>query len=104
MIMFLSLLIATKKNLKVLSYYTRRGAYSRYSCITQTNHYFQAMIGQLTSLQDQNKTFMIEVSYRKQCRTFAWPVDLGTVTLDTVRLPFHKVFQFPQDTKPGDLI
>jgi hypothetical protein len=62
------------------------------------------MIDQLTSLRGQYRTFTIKVSYRKQCKAFAWPVDLDTVTLDTIRLPFHKVFQFPHDTKPRDLI
>src|SRR4051794_8985673 len=52
---------------------------------------------------DQNKTFLIKASYGKQRKTFLWPVDLGTVTLDTMKLPILEVFQFSQDTKMADL-
>ncbi|CAG8532766.1 6905_t:CDS:2 [Ambispora leptoticha] len=39
----------------------------------------------------------------QQRKTFSWPVDISTVTLDTMKLSILKVLPFPQDTKPDDL-
>jgi len=47
---------------------------------------------------------MVKVSRAKQHKTFIWPVDLETVTFDTIKLAILKTLQFPQDAKPADLI
>src|SRR6185295_3850336 len=59
------------------------------------------LLDQLTTLREQNKIFTIKVSCAKQRKTFIWPVDLGTVTVDALKLAILKIFQFP--TKPVDL-
>ena len=54
-------------------------------------------------LENNNNVFIIKALYGKQRKTFSWPVDIVTVTLDFMKLAILKVLPFPQDTKPEDL-
>ncbi|CAG8605305.1 5945_t:CDS:2, partial [Acaulospora morrowiae] len=58
---------------------------------------------ELESLKNSHRVFTIKASYGKQRKTFSWPVDISTVTLDTMKLSILEVLPFPQDTKPEDL-
>src|SRR6185312_13356320 len=57
----------------------------------------------LASFENNHRVFIIKALYGKQCKTFLWPIDIGTVMLDSIKLPILKVLPFPQDTKPEDL-
>ncbi|RIB21300.1 hypothetical protein C2G38_1112978 [Gigaspora rosea] len=63
----------------------------------------QELLDRLTSFETTHRVFTIKAFYGKQRKTFSWSVDIGTVTLDSMKLAILKVLPFPQDTKPEDL-
>jgi hypothetical protein len=58
---------------------------------------------ELALLQNQNKTFTIKASYGKQRKSFLWPVNLSSVTLDSMKRSILNTFPSLQNTKPEDL-
>ena len=52
----------------------------------------------------ENKVFIVKALYRKQCKSFSWPVDLSAVTLNNMKWSILNIFSFPQYMKPEDII